>query len=72
MLTSRDDMGSLTSAFGAGATDYLTKPINRVEVVARVRTALENKNPAQIPWFKLAATISGVWSIATAGLFYLL
>jgi CheY-like chemotaxis protein len=72
MLTSRDDMGSLTGAFEAGATDYLTKPINRLEIAARVRTALESKNLVRIPWFKLAAIISGVWLIATAGLSYLL
>jgi phosphoserine phosphatase RsbU/P len=43
MVTSLDDMGSLTNAFVAGATDYVTKPVNRTELVARVRAALRLK-----------------------------
>ncbi|MFZ0423742.1 MAG: response regulator [Xanthobacteraceae bacterium] len=43
MVTSLDDMNSLSNAFVAGATDYVTKPINRVELVARVRAALKLK-----------------------------
>jgi PleD family two-component response regulator len=43
MVTSLDDMGSLTNAFVAGATDYVTKPVNRMELVARVRAALRLK-----------------------------
>jgi PleD family two-component response regulator len=43
MVTSLDDMGSLSNAFVAGATDYVTKPINRVELAARVRAALKLK-----------------------------
>jgi sigma-B regulation protein RsbU (phosphoserine phosphatase) len=43
MLTSLDDMNSLSSAFVAGATDYVTKPVNRMELVARVRSALRLK-----------------------------
>jgi len=43
MVTSLDDMDSLSNAFVAGATDYVTKPINRVELVARVRAALKLK-----------------------------
>lgn len=43
MVTSLDDMDSLTNAFVAGATDYVTKPIRRVELVARVRAALRLK-----------------------------
>jgi PleD family two-component response regulator len=43
MVTSLDDMTSLSNAFVAGATDYITKPINRVELVARVRAALRLK-----------------------------
>src|SRR5579862_4692204 len=43
MVTSLDDMDSLTNAFVAGANDYVTKPINRIELVARVRAALKLK-----------------------------
>jgi len=40
MLTSREDMDSLANAFVVGATDYITKPVNRIELLARVRAAL--------------------------------
>lgn len=43
MVTSLDDMDSLNNAFVAGATDYVTKPVNRVELIARVRAALRLK-----------------------------
>src|SRR5580692_11631018 len=43
MVTSLADMNSLSNAFVAGATDYVTKPVNRVELVARVRSALRLK-----------------------------
>jgi PleD family two-component response regulator len=43
MVTALDDMDSLANAFVAGATDYVTKPINRIELVARVRAALRLK-----------------------------
>jgi phosphoserine phosphatase RsbU/P len=43
MVTSLDDVNSLANAFVAGATDYITKPVNRVELVARVRSALRLK-----------------------------
>jgi phosphoserine phosphatase RsbU/P len=39
MVTSLEDVTALDSAFTAGATDYITKPINRIELVARVRAA---------------------------------
>jgi sigma-B regulation protein RsbU (phosphoserine phosphatase) len=44
MVTAIGDMDSLATAFVAGATDYITKPINRVELVARVRSALKLKS----------------------------
>ena len=40
MVTLLDDMDCLANAFVAGATDYITKPLNRVELLARVRSAL--------------------------------
>lgn len=43
MVTSLDDMDSLANAFVAGANDYINKPINRVELIARVRAALKLK-----------------------------
>jgi phosphoserine phosphatase RsbU/P len=43
MVTSLDDMDSLASAFVAGANDYITKPVNRIELLARVRAALKLK-----------------------------
>jgi PleD family two-component response regulator len=44
MVTSLDDMNSLSNAFVAGATDYVTKPVNRIELIARVRAALKLKH----------------------------
>jgi len=43
MVTSLDDMDSLSNAFVAGANDYINKPLNRVELIARVRSALKLK-----------------------------
>jgi PleD family two-component response regulator len=43
MVTSLDDMQSLANAFVAGANDYINKPLNRVELIARVRAALKLK-----------------------------
>ena len=44
MVTSLSDMDSLGNAFVAGATDYITKPLNRIELLARVRSALKLKS----------------------------
>jgi sigma-B regulation protein RsbU (phosphoserine phosphatase) len=43
MVTSLDDMDSLSNAFLAGANDYIHKPLNRIELIARVRAALKLK-----------------------------
>ena len=43
MVTSFDDIGYLKDAFAAGAMDYVTKPINDIELDARVRSALSLK-----------------------------
>jgi CheY-like chemotaxis protein len=39
-VTSRTDDGTLRSAFDAGASDYVRKPVSRVELLARVHSAL--------------------------------
>jgi diguanylate cyclase (GGDEF)-like protein len=43
MLTVADDVNGLANAFAAGATDYIAKPFNRMELLARVRSALNTK-----------------------------
>jgi sigma-B regulation protein RsbU (phosphoserine phosphatase) len=43
MVTSLADSDSLANAFVAGATDYISKPVSRVELLARVRSALKLK-----------------------------
>lgn len=44
MLTSRKDMESLSAAFMAGANDYVTKPFDRIELQARMRSSLRLKS----------------------------
>lgn len=43
MMTAYDDQKHLRGAFAAGATDYITKPFNMEELLARVRVALRLK-----------------------------
>lgn len=43
MITQLNDMDSLANAFVAGANDYITKPVNRIELLARIRAALRLK-----------------------------
>lgn len=45
MLTARADEGDLVLGFEIGADDYLTKPFNVRELVARVRALLRRTNP---------------------------
>lgn len=40
MVTGHHDNENLKLAFAAGANDYITKPLNKVELLARVRSAL--------------------------------
>src|SRR5881628_2712126 len=42
-LTASNEMEHLVKGFEAGAVDYVTKPFNRPELLARVRTHLELK-----------------------------
>lgn len=40
MVTAKTDIENLKEAFSAGAMDYITKPVNRIELLARVSSAL--------------------------------
>jgi CheY-like chemotaxis protein len=44
MVTAKNDLSNLQAAFTAGANDYVTKPVNRVELLARASSALALKN----------------------------
>lgn len=44
MVTAQNDLNNLKEAFSAGATDYINKPVNGVELLARVSSALTLKN----------------------------
>ncbi|MCP9446522.1 MAG: response regulator [Nitrospira sp.] len=43
MVTAKNDPDDLSEAFSAGAMDYISKPVNRVELLARVTSALTLK-----------------------------
>jgi phosphoserine phosphatase RsbU/P len=43
MVTAKSDLSNLQAAFAAGAVDYITKPVNNVELLARVSSALTLK-----------------------------
>ncbi|TAL08526.1 MAG: response regulator [Nitrospirae bacterium] len=43
MVTAMTDPGFLVSAFDAGAVDYITKPVKKMELLARVGSALRLK-----------------------------
>ena len=40
MVTASTEAEDLELAFAAGALDYITKPLNKIELLARVRSAL--------------------------------
>jgi diguanylate cyclase (GGDEF)-like protein len=44
MVTAKTEKEELDLAFSAGAMDYITKPINKIELLARVRSALRLKH----------------------------
>ena len=79
MVTSLDDMNSLSNAFVAGATDYVTKPVNRIELIARVRSALKLKQELDRRQAREAELLSflsnwgdrraGLWVDEATGLF---
>ena len=43
MVTASDDVNRLEQAFEAGATDYILKPVSKIELRARVRAVLKLK-----------------------------
>ncbi len=43
-LTAKTDIESITRGFEAGGVDYITKPFNKAELLARVKTHLELRN----------------------------
>jgi sigma-B regulation protein RsbU (phosphoserine phosphatase) len=43
MVTAKNDLDNLQEAFSAGAMDYIAKPVNGVELLARVASALTLK-----------------------------
>jgi CheY-like chemotaxis protein len=43
MVTAKNDLANLQEAFSAGAMDYINKPVNNVELLARVASALTLK-----------------------------
>ncbi|MGC4096263.1 MAG: response regulator [Nitrospira sp.] len=44
MVTAQTDLNNLKDAFSAGAMDYINKPVNGVELLARVSSALRLKS----------------------------
>ena len=44
MVTAQNDLNNLRDAFSAGAMDYINKPVNGVELLARVSSAITLKN----------------------------
>ncbi|MBB6672541.1 PP2C family protein-serine/threonine phosphatase [Cohnella nanjingensis] len=50
MVTAIGDSRKLAEALDAGATDYVTKPINKIELLARIRSALRLKR--ELDWHK--------------------
>lgn len=40
MVTAQNDLSNLKEAFAAGAMDYISKPVNSIELLARVSSAL--------------------------------
>lgn len=43
MVTAKSDLSNLQAAFAAGAIDFITKPVNSVELLARASSALALK-----------------------------
>ncbi len=57
MVTARQESASLQQAFAAGAADYIRKPVQKSELLARVRSCLRQRGEAGSP----AAGRSKAW-----------
>src|SRR5579872_794325 len=44
MVTALAEMGDIEKAVNAGANDFLTKPVNKLELTTRVKTLLQNRH----------------------------
>jgi DNA-binding response OmpR family regulator len=40
MVTTRGELGSVESGYASGCNEYVTKPINGLELLAKVRSCL--------------------------------
>jgi two-component system alkaline phosphatase synthesis response regulator PhoP len=47
MITALDQPSDIDRAVEAGATDFLTKPINKTELLVRIRSALQSRQHKQ-------------------------
>lgn len=54
MLTARDTVQDRVQGLDAGADDYLVKPFNLEELLARVRALLRRTQPERVPVLKFA------------------
>lgn len=74
MLTSREDKGTLSRAFLAGANDYVTKPFDPIELEARIKNGLRlgselrrRKSSEARLMAELRAQSSGLSEVSAAG-----
>jgi diguanylate cyclase (GGDEF)-like protein len=66
VVTGSTETGSLSDAFQAGAVDYLAKPINPVELAARVRSTLRLKAEMDQRKQREAELIEATYRLAAA------
>lgn len=62
MITALAEMGDIEKAVNAGANDFLTKPVNKLELTTRVKTLLQNRH-LKNENDRLLAYIEGVESL---------
>ena len=55
MVTAKADLSNLQEAFAAGAMDFISKPVNSIELLARVASALRFRGLA---WARTSAAVS--------------